>query len=316
MKNFDDFILETLGINLDVKTLSDYIYNKISSSIDSKIITIFDNEVKTEKIVIDKIIIKIFNNKLKMSDDEKYNTVSVFRIDKSELTEKGLYAVIECYGIPTIYTIYHELNHALQFYYVGKQNSERRANRLKSFNIISDKLEFKKMQDFVIMYYISEDSEINSFISEDYKRLKDKLLQSKNINDNIFKKDFKNTFYDEIFKQYIKNTESYIHYQQLKDYDIYEELKNVSKSDMISFFNAVEDESIFLKKFYKNNFWNKIRLIINNINNFDNKRIEFVDNIDDRYNSLMKKYDNRFKTKSNLIFNKLTKLYDILKDEI
>ena len=85
---------------------------------------------------------------------------------------------------------------------------------------------------------------------------------------------------------------------------------------MISFFNAVEDESIFLKKFYKNNFWNKIRLIINNINNFDNKRIEFVDNIDDRYNSLMKKYDNRFKTKSNLIFNKLTKLYDILKDEI
>ena len=62
-----------------------------------------------------------------------------FDIQKSKVTNKGLFGFINIYGSPNIYTIYHELNHALKFYYKGKTSSLKNLSSLKSVKVLSKK---------------------------------------------------------------------------------------------------------------------------------------------------------------------------------
>ena len=104
--NFDLFLIEEkVGINNDVVSLSEYIFNILQSNKNKYIIK--SDDIKTEKIIIDKIIVNILDDKTGISGE--------LDIKKSKITNKGLYSVINIFGKPNINIIYHELNHNLQF---------------------------------------------------------------------------------------------------------------------------------------------------------------------------------------------------------
>ena len=296
--SFNLFLIEEkVGINNDVVSLSEYIFSILQSNKNKYIIT--SDDVKTEKIIIDNIIINILNNKTGISGE--------LNIKKSKITNKGLYTVINIYGTPNINTIYHELNHALQFFYKGKTETLKQVANLKSFNISGIDVILEK---FIYLYYISESTEINSYIAESYIELKDILKNVKNINPKKFN-------FELVYKEFIRDTISYQHYEILKNYNIEKEFKKLKKVEVLAFFDLMKDQNIFFKKYYKKNLINLIKFIFKNFNYNDRiNNYKLIDNVDEKYSVLIKKYNLRFKLKSEIILRKLSKLSAILKDEI
>lgn len=299
VKDFENYlILEKLGINEDVVTLSEYILNIISDKLEKKYI-IDSNDIKLNKIVLDKIILNVKESNNSINGD--------FDIQKSDITIKGLKGVINIYGTPNIHTIYHELNHVLKFYHKGKTSSLKQLSSLKSFNVESKN---EILKEFLYLFYISEKDELDSYITESYKKLKNILLSVKNINPNKFN-------LDNSFKIFYKDTISYEHYELLKNYNIKENFKKLKKAEIVSFFNYIENRNRFYKKYYKKNIINIIRLIVFSIKNYNKlNKIELINNLDDKYNAIINKYDNRFKKSSGEIYKKLIKLHGLLKDEL
>lgn len=300
MINFQNYlILEKLSINDDVITLSEYIFNIINNEKLKDNYTITSSDLKLDKIVLDKIVLNI---------EKSNNTINgEFNMQKSKITDKGLIVIINIYGIPNVYTIYHELNHALKFYYKGKSTSLKQLSSLKSFDIKSKN---EILKEFLYLFYISEKDELDSYITESFKKLKDILLSVKNINSDKF--DLEN-----LFKIFYKDTVSYNHYTLLKNYDMREKFKNFKKEEIVSFFDYIENRNRFYKKYYRKNLINIIRFILFNIKNYNKiNKNELIDNLDDKYNSIINKYNERFKKTSDVIYKKLIKLYGLLKEEL
>jgi len=296
--NFDLFLIEEkVGINNDVVSLSEYIFNILQSNKNKYIIK--SDDIKTEKIIIDKIIVNILDDKTGISGE--------LDIKKSKITNKGLYSVINIFGKPNINIIYHELNHNLQFFYKGKTETLKQISNLKSFNISGINVILEK---FIYLFYISESTEIDSYITESYIVLKNILKNVKNINPEKFK-------FELVYKEFIRDTISYQHYEMLKNYNMEKEFKKLKKVEVLAFFDLMKDQNIFFKKYYKKNLINIIRLIFKDFN-YNNRinNYKLIDNIDEKYSVLIKKYNLRFKLKSKKIFRKLSKLSEILKDEI
>lgn len=300
LENFENYLLvEKLSINEDAVILSEYIFNIIQNKELKETYIINSNDIILNKIVLDKIILNIKKSNDVITGD--------FNIQKSKITNRGLFGIINVYGKPNIYTIYHELSHALKFYYKGKTQSLKQLSSLKSFDIKSKN---EILKEFLYLFYISEKDELDSYILESFKKLKDILSTVKNINPNKFN-------LENLFKIFYKDTISYNHYELLKNYNIKEKFKNIKKEDIVSFFDYIEDRNGFYKKYYKKNLINIIRFVLFNIKNYNKlNKIELIDNLDDRYNSIINKYDDRFKKTGNVIHKKLIKLYGLLKEEL
>jgi len=302
INNYSEYlILEKLGVNNDIKSISEYIFNLIKKNDKETTYIINSDDIELEKIILDKIILKI--------KKENENISGYFNIQKSDITEKGLYAIINFHGAPDIHTIYHELNHALQFYYIGKTQSLKQLSNLKSFNTKSNN---EVIKEFLYLLYISENSELDSFISESYKKLKNILLSIKEINKDKFNITI-------LFKEFYKDTPSYNHYELLKNYNIDKKFEPFKKEDIVSFIDYIENKNRFYKKYYKKNLFNIIRLIFKELKDYKDYKfnnIELIKDIDNKYNNIIKKYNKRFKDSSIKIHKKLIRLYSILEEEI
>ena len=160
-------IKEELGIHNDVNNLSDYIINYIKDK-HYDIYTFTENQLpKLNKVKIDKIIVNYTNKE----------NVSYFDIKKSQTTNQGAVLYFTIINGDIKEDVYHEMNHALQFFVLGKERSEKMIDYLIASDISKKVV---KRNENIIDYFKdlmdrSKESEINATVSGTYSILKHKL---------------------------------------------------------------------------------------------------------------------------------------------
>ena len=167
--NFDDFILnERLGIGKDLITISDFIYSLIINNPNNDFI-INGDDIKTDKIIINKIYI----------NKNKTNNIAEFNVQKSKMTDRGLIIYINFNSESEIKSdvIFHEIQHALDIYYKGKDITSKQLFDIKCAKLALNRMSDEKFKLFVQALYLSDISEINSMTAESYKILSTILRQ-------------------------------------------------------------------------------------------------------------------------------------------
>lgn len=303
MLNFEEFILnEKLGINSDLIIISDYIYSLLIKFPNENSFVINGKDIKTEKIIID----KIHFNKTEIKDAE-----ANFNIKKSKITNKGIVIYINFNLKKEInkITIYHEIQHSLDFYYKGKEKTVKETIDLKSVKTALNHISNDKIKLFILALYYSETTEINARIAETYKILLDKIT----INDPDEK------YIREIFvKEYVE-LKKYLKVYFLQNYNIYN-LKEIDLNDLLIFFNIIDDNHKLLLKYTKNTLVNNFNYIILGIKDFLFKKYRYrkikkrYKNIED-IDFLLDKYNNRFKKAVETLILKLDRLLSLLIEE-
>jgi hypothetical protein len=121
--NIHNLIIEKVGINLEIKSLSEQIFDLIK-----------DNQKKSYKFDG-----KLFN--LNIMHISSINIIinngsSAFNISDSKMRPKGLNIILNL-NKNEIETkvIHHELEHALKFYMIGKDKSIEKSHQLKSHKL-------------------------------------------------------------------------------------------------------------------------------------------------------------------------------------
>lgn len=300
MIQFDEFLLnERLGISLDLKKISDFIFHIVKNLNKNKYV-IDGKDIETEKIIIDKIYIK----KINIPDSH-----ALFNVNKTKMTEKGISIHINFDNSNEISesVVYHEVQHALDFYFKGKEKIRKQLFDIKSVNLSLHHFSNKNFKLFIQALYFSNQSEMNSFISESYSILS-KMM--KNISDEQEIK--------RIYLREYKNLETYEIITFLKSYDVYQ-LKKTDFNDLLTFFNIIDENYNHLLKHIKYTFTDKLNLILYSLEDLfpryrfkklrrKYKKIEEIE-------TLLKKYDKRFKTAGNVMEKKLHNLLPLLIEE-
>jgi len=274
-----NFILnERLGINDDIIKISNDIYDSILNK-KSDIIAPKNN------IKIEKIHINYFN--------DNSSTKASFNINKSNLS-KIILNINTNYNI-SVDTIRHELNHALQFLFVGKDKSIRDYSRIKaieSSTFISPK-DSQIFQNFLMYKYFSDKSEINSYIYNLEYELRDLYNENKD-------------YFLQNYEFFLKTTTVYSVFEYIKNYDIYE-LKQLDSDILIKYINIIEDNydfiikhnsklSYFIRSIYqiifKKKYLNNLTIKISNINDYLNKQRKIQnESVDYMFSKMLKLYD-------------------------
>ena len=296
-------ILEEVGINSDIKKLTNQLYELLINS--NKTINKFDGSIfKLDKIKIESITVYLIDMPVSGS----------FDADESKITDNGINIILKI-NKDEINTevIHHELNHVLQFYMVGKEKFIKSINNLKiqrlSLNFLNDPM----IEEFISLFYYSQDGEISSFVSESYYSIKNNIKF--NINDNITENEF-----NKLFKKYYKQCYIYDASIMLDKFN----LKNFSRlnsNNLVIFFNVLNDKKNLLKIHQKSGKFKKFLLDIYDVltnryfNDYYYKKIDKsikIENLD----NILEIYDKRFKNASKTIKNKLSKLYSLILDEL
>ncbi|MCK9417474.1 hypothetical protein M0Q97_12610 [Candidatus Dojkabacteria bacterium] len=264
MINYNNFLTEKLGINDDVIKLVDFLIPLINNNE----ISITKNiPITTFKIY--KIVIKYTSNEL---------ITGGFFESRSKLTKDGyiLYLILNKEkDIKS--SLYHELTHVIKFQNLTNKNIKMLNN---DFGYPD-----KRFDELLFLLYCVDDSEINAKVAEIYSNIEDEI---KTI--NIDKK--------EIFKDYInslifKENNPYL----LINYNIHEDLINVSDKDKIKFFQYISS----IKNIRKNG--NKLFNIIKYL--FGKK--DYNLNLD----SIMIKTQKHINNQGKKLLSKIEKLYDL-----
>jgi len=263
---YNDFLTEKLGISSDVLYLIRFLLPKLNGKD-----TIIDNIPDDLSFKINKMFIKFTNKN------------SGFDISRSKLTENGfnLYIILNNkYDIKS--TLYHELTHVIKYQSLVKKNI-----KLLSKNY---KYENKNFDNLLYLLYCSDESEINAKVAEIYSKIEDEINGMSNF---ISKK--------EIFSSYIKhNLNDSDNPKILINYDIFEDLKNVSNYDKIKFFKYISDINK-IKKNYNNKFIQFIMCVINDKTNLDEMDLDII----------MIRTQHYINSQGEKLLKKITKLYDL-----
>jgi len=294
MKSFENFIiLEKLGINIEVINISNIIYNQLIKNPKSTEIILPYNKLNIKKI----IITHIQNGGADLNIDKSTNDVIYLNVHK--ITKD---------------IIQHELNHALQLIKQGNSKIIKKITSYKAHLLMKNILpESEYIENLLAFKYFSQKYEMDSYvynIKQDMLELFDNSFQNlnyKNYSDII------NNNFNVYYKHVLEESKYYKTYQQfLINYEP-NTLNNMNNDELLLLINIVEDNYIFLikqknklstllKSFYQILFKN------NYINNVDIK----ITNIDKYINSLKSEKN----TSVTYFNNKISKLYDIIRDEI
>jgi hypothetical protein len=281
LMNYEKFlIIERLGINEDVKLISNYLKSKIGS-----ISIVIDNIPLKLSKPISKIFINITNNK---------KSVASFDIKRSNLTDLGWNLYFNFESNPTIDIISHEVNHAYQFIMKGREKSIQSLNKIKasrySLNFLPFGQKNGKLNEVVDLIYYLNDTEIDSFVVEIHADIKE--LSKKYIIDK------------ETFTKLIENSEPYNICKFVDSINLSDYLSDISIENKIKFFSILKDKEKELKK-GETDFKEKLIKFFKMI--FYTRNMENIE-----LESTIKKWDNYFKNQSNKLRRKLFRLYDLM----
>ena len=294
---------EVLGSNMDVNTLSDFIFNFLENK-EMGQYTLTTNQLpKLRKIKINKIIINYTHQK----------QPSYFDIKKSQITNNGAVLYFNFNKNDISDDIYHEVNHALQFFVLGK---ERTANKLRPIEASKYSRRFIKNNKDIIDIFIdildkSTESEINSQISGVYGKLMTHL-KKQGWKKGMFSNDDN---FPKWFTDYIKSTNSYNESKKMINYDVFKEfdintLNGVEEYDKRVFFTVMEESGNYIIRL---NLMDKIKYLWNYWKLISTDRLDIGYNIltSEQVNSLMKKYQMFINKQGEKLRRKLFRLYDL-----
>jgi len=265
MFNYNNFITEKLGVNDDVIILSDYILNKINNKEDITLTNIPDNL----SFKINEIIIKFI-------DSSKYG--GWFNSSRSKLTKNGfnLYLSLNKNDNDLKKILYHELTHVIKFMNL----TTKKLKMTSPINYYFD----KRFNNLLQMLYYSDESEINAKIADIFSE----------IEDSINPKYSKKLQFSLIMKEMTLP-------KTLINYDIFDDLKDISKKDKIKFFQYITKIKN-IKKDYNNKFLQLTQLI----------KYEIFNSEDINLNKVMSSTQYFINNQGKKLERKMHELYDLI----
>lgn len=304
---FEKYIInERLGISNDLVYLSEKIYDILNKDNSDKI-TINGNDLKTEKIIIDKIIIKRLETK----------DIGQLDINKSKLSEEGVILNIYFNKNKNVdkNTIYHEISHCIDFYFKGKDKMIENLFDLKLSHIANNRFKGKLVyvNEFIHALYMSNESEINSLISETfidiYSFIKNNI---KDFNDHM---EIKKLFEKQLYESFLYRQIIFLRQYNIKD------LKKLDHNDLIKFFNIMYNNKLDLIKYKNYNFLDRIKMTINAIVDIWFDRFEYYHSFKkykkvDEIEHLFNHYDIQFKKASDNLKRKSGKLLPLIIEKL
>jgi len=288
--NFENYINEKLGIRDDVLILSDFLFNYLKDVDKNKMIVIRDEIIPKVSFKISKIFIKFVKNHI---------YIASFNEKRTKLTKKGIeiYLIFRANEDILKTTINHELSHLIDY----EIKLSKRINDFRdkiSASKISNYLNNKKFVNLCNLIYLSDDGEIKSIVHEFYEFLIE----------NYKKFGKKEEDKNKLFNYLIENFNVKKLYDDMINYDIFEDLKNIPDKLKIKFFNDLINwnEKIMKIKKNKSSEWIIIVKIIYYIIHGYEKNIDL--------NSIMNKTQKHINTKGIVLRDNIHRLYGLLEN--
>jgi len=288
-KNFNQFnlIVEMLHINKEIDEYSDKIWRVISDSDKSKFI--FDD--LPNKLNISKLFINIKDMKPGLSGQVDLN--------KSKKTNNGWNIYINLKRDFSLYTLKHELNHALRLTLIGKDKMIKNLNYIKSQNIFTFSKN-REMDYFFHLMYLANDEEVNAKVMETNGLIKEVMIKWGV--DKLSKNDF-----DYI----IKSSDAYRVSNELISFRCDSVFKNWDKNNLNKLFSILEENKIELDRIQDSRF-SKLKMLVKTFRDIFQNRTSF--NIEDKniYNPKRGKkfYDTWIPSQGEKLKKRLYKLYE------
>jgi hypothetical protein len=282
---FEHYINERLGIREDVIILSDFLYEYLKNNKREDII-IEKKDIPKLGFDINKIYIKF----------KKLKYIATFDTRRTTLTKNGLniYLIFNVDVDITVDTIYHEVAHLVEY---DIKISKRIYNFIdKKFSYeVSNIINNNKFNNLITFIYFSDESEIVSFTHQLYSEL---MELSKTLNN----------FYDkkELFEYVIDKSEFKEIYNNMINYNIFDDLKDISEKDKVRFFNDVINLDKKMIKF-KYRKINRLYVVYNIISYILNRNQQDID-----LETIMYKTQKHINKQGVKLKNKISKLYDFL----
>jgi len=270
IKLYDEYIVERLGVNDDVIKLTDFLIDHI---VENK-----SYIFKTDKLP--KLSFKI--NKLFID----FGKVNSFNSSKSKHTKNGFNIYIQLNSFEDFFSwkeiLSHELTHVLKY-----TKLTLKKQKLLSHDFTYSDERFNKL---ISLIYSSDESEINANVSQIYYKYKDI--------ENIEKFDLKMKNFKELIKQdeYMKIS------NQMINYDIKNDLKNISEKDIYYFFKHISNKKRMRKS--KNKIKDFFKIIYNIINDRQNE-------IDYDVSSVLHQTQKYINSQGEKLKRNLYRLYDL-----
>jgi hypothetical protein len=288
-QNFNQFnlVVEMLHINKEIDEYSDKIWRVISDSDKSKFI--FDD--LPNKLNISKLFINIKDMKPGLSGQVDLN--------KSKKTNNGWNIYINLKRDFSLYTLKHELNHALRLTLVGKDKMIKNLNYIKSQNIFTFSKN-REMDYFFHLMYLANDEEVNAKVMETNGLIKEVMIKWGV--DKLSKNDF-----DYI----IKSSDAYRVSNELISFRCDSVFKNWDKNNLNKLFSILEENKIELDRIQDSRF-SKLKMLVKTFRDIFQNRTSF--NIEDKniYNPKRGKkfYDTWIPSQGEKLKKRLYKLYE------
>ena len=291
MLNFEDFefqlIIERLHINKDIDEYSDRIYSIINNSTKDK----FKFTDLPPKLNIKKLIINI----KKMND----GLSGELNLNKSKKTKDGWIIYINLKNGFKLYTLKHELNHALRLTLIGKDKMIKNLNYIKSQNIFA----FSKnneMDQFFYLMYLANDEEINSKIMETNGFIKEVMLKwdvsSLSKNDFLY---------------IIKSSDAYKQSEYMINFKCEDLFKNWDNNKLNKLFYILEENKYELDRIQSSRF-SKLRILVKTFKDILINTTNFIDQDHKIYKPIKGKdfYKKWIPYQGNKLRKRLYSLYD------
>ena len=231
--NFEDFINEKLGIRDDVIILSDFLFNYLKDLKKEGIVVINGEILPSVSFKISKLFIEfVENHKYLASFDEKRTKVMKNGIE--------IYLIFNKNVEVSKSTINHELSHLIDH----EIKLSKRINDFRdeiSASKFSNLLNNKKFNNLCNLIYLSDDGEIKSITHEFYELLIESYEKYKiNIDKNL------------IFEYLVNNSTIKKFYDNMINYNIYDDLKDIPDKTKLKFFNDLINWNKKMIKIKKN----------------------------------------------------------------
>lgn len=231
--NIINLMCERLHVNNDIDTYSDIIYPIISNSKEVR----FEFTDLPVTLNISKLVINIKDMKPGLSGELDLN--------KCKKTNKGWIIHINLKIGFYLYSLKHELNHALRLTLVGKDKMIKNLNHIKAQNIFGS---FDKDLDyFFYLMYLANDEEINAKVIETSGLIKEIVGNNKLKTDEFY--------------SIIRDSDAYRNSNLLIDFSCDVVFKKWDENKLNKLFYILEENKSALDRIQDSKF-TKIKLII------------------------------------------------------
>jgi hypothetical protein len=240
IKKFEDFnqfnlIIERLHINKEIDEYSDQIYPILKSK------NQFEFDDLPIKLNISKLIINI--------KDMRPGVSGSLNLDKSNKTKDGWVIYIDLKKDFNLYTLKHELNHALRLTLIGKDKMIKNLNYIKSQNILGLSKD-NEMDYFFYLVYLANDEEINA-----------KVMETNGLIKEVMKKWGVGKLTISEFDYIIKGTDAFKQSNELINFKCDNLFKKYSENKLNKLFYILEENKSELDRIQDSKF-SKFKLII------------------------------------------------------